>query len=272
MSEPASTSGPIGCDVEHVVRAERRHDAFEYHACSPADRIGRRRVPPRCARRPGRDHRAVRRLRLAMWLTFGHREETPLQCLILPIGLAQSQGGSRLHHLIAQVEGVGRRRTTPIWSNSRNGSVSRSKMLIIEGMDQAPLGEDPPVRVADPPLELGEVLVAEFGDLGIAQHHQAGLDVLGQRPARDGVMGQPPGEVDLADRGARPVDHGGRQHAADAQLLAEADQDRVDPGRVNVGQLGQVAHAHHDLGIGVSAGGSRGNGPARRRSRIRSAR
>ncbi len=74
------------------------------------------------------------------------------------------------------------------------------QVLIIESMDQSALGEDAPVRVADPPLELVEILRAELGDLGIAERHEARLDMLGQRPFRDGMMGQPARQVDLADR------------------------------------------------------------------------
>ena len=124
---------------------------------------------------------------------FGHREEAPLQCLILPIGLAQSQGGSRLHHLIAQVERVRRVGDAHLCEKPERVGVAQ-QMLIIECVDHAALGEDPPVRVADPPLELGEVVDAELGDLGIAEHHEAGLDVLRQgssRARRDGPVGGP---------------------------------------------------------------------------------
>ena len=68
-----------------------------------------------------------------------------------------------------------------------------------------------------------------------------------------GVVDQPPGQVQLADAAAAPVDDLRRQHAADAQLLAEAEQHDVDAGRVDVGQLGQVADAHHHLGLGIAA-------------------
>ena len=37
------------------------------------------------------------------------------------------------------------------------------------------------------------------------------------------------------------------------QLLAEADQQRVDPRGIDVGQLGQVADAHHQRGLGIAA-------------------
>ena len=67
------------------------------------------------------------------------------------------------------------------------------------------------------------------------------------------MVHQPPGQVQLADAAAAPVDDLGGQHAADAEFLAEAEQQHVDPGRVHVGQLGQVADAHQHLGLGIAA-------------------
>src|SRR5262249_46382572 len=64
---------------------------------------------------------------------------------------------------------------------------------------------------------------------------------------------QPASQVEFLYGRATPVDHLGCEHAADADLLAESGEHDVDPGRVHVGQLGQVADAHHQLGIGVSA-------------------
>ncbi len=126
------------------------------------------------------------------------------------------------------------------------------QMIAVERVEIAPLGEDSPVRVADSPLELGEVGCPERGNTRVPQRNQAGLEVLRQRPARDGVMRQPSGQVDLADRRAGPVDHRGGQHAPNTQLLAEADEQRVHSGRVHVGELGQVADAHEDRRVGIS--------------------
>ena len=61
------------------------------------------------------------------------------------------------------------------------------------------------------------------------------------------------GEDRLADGAARPVDDLGGQHVADPELLAEADQHRVDAGGVGLGQLGQVADAHEHLDVRVAA-------------------
>ena len=68
-----------------------------------------------------------------------------------------------------------------------------------------------------------------------------------------GVIHQPAGQVQLADAAAAPVDDFRGQHAADADFLAEAEQQHIDAGRIDVGQLGQVADAHQHLGVGIAA-------------------
>ena len=74
----------------------------------------------------------------------------------------------------------------------------------------------------------------------------------GNRALGDGVMHEPPGDVDLANGAARPRDHLGRQHGADAELLADGDHHGVHAGRVGGGELGEVADAHQHLGVWVS--------------------
>ena len=56
------------------------------------------------------------------------------------------------------------------------------------------------------------------------------------------------GMIDLPNSAAGPRDHLGRQDVADAQLLAEADQQGVEPGGVGDGQLGDVPDPHQHLG------------------------
>ena len=56
----------------------------------------------------------------------------------------------------------------------------------------------------------------------------------------------------LLDRAGRPVDHLGGEHVADAELLAEADQQRGDPRAVGLGQLGEVADPHEHLRLGMA--------------------
>ncbi len=72
--------------------------------------------------------------------------------------------------------------------------------FVVEGMDHSPFSEDSPVGVTDPELKLGQVVGAELGDLGVAQCNETGLQVLGQRMLRYGVISQPPGRVELSYR------------------------------------------------------------------------
>src|SRR4029077_1117077 len=124
---------------------------------------------------------------------------------------------------------------------------------VVERVNHAPFGEDAPVGVTDPTLELGQVVGAELGDLGVTQGNETGLQVLGQRVLFHGVISQPSRQIELSYRCSRPIDHGGRQYALDLQLLANPDQHRVDAGGIDVGELGQVAHTHDHSRIGVAA-------------------
>ena len=63
---------------------------------------------------------------------------------------------------------------------------------------------------------------------------------------------EPPSQVTFAHARSGPVDDLRREHAANAQLLAEAEQHDVDGGRVGVGQLGEIADAHHHFGIRIA--------------------
>ena len=135
---------------------------------------------------------------------------------------------------------------------------------VVEGVDPAVLGEDPPVGVLDPAGQLGEGLGAEPGGAGVSERDQAGLEVLGERPVLHRMIGEPAGEVDLDDRRPGPVDHRRGQDAPHAEFLAEPDEEGVHPGGVDVGQLGQVADPHQrrgfrpsssSLGIAHQAGG-----------------
>ena len=58
--------------------------------------------------------------------------------------------------------------------------------------------------------------------------------------------------VQLANGTAAPVDHLRCQHAANAELLAEAQQYHIDAGRINVGQLGEIADAQEHRGVGIA--------------------
>ena len=90
-------------------------------------------------------------------------------------------------------------------------------------------------------------------DVLVLDGQQPAVDVLGQRALLQRVVHELGGEDRLADGAARPVDDLGGQHVADAELLAEAEQQRVHAGGVRLGELGQVADAHEHLGVGVAA-------------------
>ena len=66
----------------------------------------------------------------------------------------------------------------------------------------------------------------------------------------DGVMHESARDVDLAHGAVRPVDHLRREHGANAELLADGDEDRVDAGGIGRRELGDVADPHHHLGVG----------------------
>ncbi len=127
------------------------------------------------------------------------------------------------------------------------------QLLVVHGDDFAALGEDAPVRVANPPLHLGQVMSAEFRNPRITQGHQARLNVLGNGAVRHCMMDEPPGEIELSNRRPRPVDDGRRQDASNRKLLAEPGQERVDSRRVDVGQLGEIAGSHDHRGLWVTA-------------------
>ena len=69
----------------------------------------------------------------------------------------------------------------------------------------------------------------------------------------DGMVHDPSRDVALGDARAGPVDHLRREDAVDAEFLADPQQQGVDPRRVDVGQLGEVADPHHHFGIGITA-------------------
>ncbi len=75
--------------------------------------------------------------------------------------------------------------------------------------------------------------------------HEARLDALGKRAVRDGVMHQSPRQVKLRTDERAQLMTSVVRTLRDPDLLAKSDQQRVDAGRVDVGQFGEIAHAHH---------------------------
>ena len=59
-------------------------------------------------------------------------------------------------------------------------------------------------------------------------------------------------QVELTPAAAGPVDDFGREHAADAEFLTEAAQNDVDAGGIGIGQLGEIADAHHHFDVGIA--------------------
>jgi hypothetical protein len=122
----------------------------------------------------------------------------------------------------------------------------------VERVDPVGVGEDPDVGVGDGRLQLAQLGLRVGGDVLVLDGEQPAVDVLGQRALLQGVVHELGRQDHLADGAARPVDDLGGQHVADAELLAEAEQQRVDAGGVRLGELGQVADAHEHLGVGVA--------------------
>ena len=160
-------------DVQRAVGVPGGDDPFEDHG----DALARSRA-------------AVSRSR---WLTSGSVRKPQSSAWSWRYALLKVKRGLGLHQLIAQVEGVRRvGHAHPVEEDERVGVAQ--EVRVVHGVDRPILGEDPPVRVLDPPRQLGEVLGAEPGDLGVAEHDQPRLDVLGQRPAgrrRDGPAAGP---------------------------------------------------------------------------------
>ena len=107
--------------------AEGRDDAFQDHA-----------GPRRCSRSVLA--RRSRTLLAAVLLSraaprdaadLGLGQESPLERLILAIGLAQRQGGSRLHQLIAEVERVRRVGDVHLLEEAEGIGVAEQLLLLI---------------------------------------------------------------------------------------------------------------------------------------------
>ena len=110
---------------------------------------------------------------------------------------------------------------------------------------------DPEVRVGDRLVEGAELRLRVVLGARVLDGEQAVVDVLGEHAALARRVHEAARHVDLPHGAPRPRDHLGREHVPDAELLAEPDQERVHPGRVGVGQLGDVADPHQHLGPGV---------------------
>ena len=123
-------------------------------------------------------------------------------------------------------------------------SVPRTKSSSLKTVIVVAVGEDAEVGILDGGVELAELGFVVLEDHRVLHRDQSVVHVLGQRALPHGVVHEPAGDVDLAHRAPCPRDHFGREHGADAGLLADGEQQRVDAGRVGAGELGDVADAH----------------------------
>ena len=123
---------------------------------------------------------------------------------------------------------------------------------VVEDADRLARVGDPEVRVGDRGLQGPELRFRPVLRPRVLHRQEAVVDVLGDHASRRGRVHQPAGHVDLAHRAARPCDDLGGEHVANPELLAEPDQQRVDPRGIGVGQLGEVADPHQHLGRGVA--------------------
>ena len=85
--------------------------------------------------------------------------------------------------------------------------------------------------------------------LAVVQAEQGGADAGGQAALLAGGEHDPAGGVGLLQRAAAMRAHLHDQHVADVQLRDDAHEHGGDAGGVGVGELGQIAGAHEDLGL-----------------------
>ena len=125
--------------------------------------------------------------------------------------------------------------------------------LGVEGVDPVGVGEDADVGVGDARVQLAQLGLRVGADLLVLDRQQPAVDVLGRRALLQGEVHELCRQDRLADGAPRPVDDLRGQDVADPELLTEAEQHRRDPGRVGLGELGQVADPHEHLDVGVPA-------------------
>ena len=121
---------------------------------------------------------------------------------------------------------------------------------VVVDVDAVGCGGDAPVAIGGGGGERGDV-VHRLGERGAVVHLQQALGVAA-RQVGFGAGGehQPAGKVVLGNRAPRMRAHLNHQHVADGELRANAEQHGGDAGAVGVGEFGQVAGAHQDLGGG----------------------
>ena len=112
---------------------------------------------------------------------FGASEETPVQGLILHIVFAKSQRRDRLGHFVAEIKSMARidRFVLRHLREQIKGIAAAKMHLVVDDVNQAALGEQTKIWVADVLSQFGQERLAMFAELGVAEQDQVRLQVLG---------------------------------------------------------------------------------------------
>src|SRR5206468_10000263 len=124
--------------------------------------------------------------------------------------------------------------------------------IVVVDCDRVAVGEDAEARVRDGAMEAPQLGVYAGEDSRVFYGHEPVVDAFGERVVGDGVVHEPPRDVDLAHGAAGPGDHFGREHGAHSQLLADGEEQRVHARRIRGGELGDVPDPHEERGAGVA--------------------
>ena len=192
---------------------------------------------------------------------IGWRQIAPVERALLAIGLAQGDRELGLHELPTQIEGVAGLVDAQLGEDLLDVRPP-DEDLVVEDRDGVPVGEDPEIGIFDfrmQPPKLGFVILE---DHRILDGEEPVVDPLGKGAVGERVVHEPPCDVDLPHRAAGPVDDFGGQNRAYSGLFADRQQNRIDPGGIGTGQLGDVADSHQLRRRRDSADAPRHNAPA----------
>ena len=175
------------------------------------------------------------------------RQIAPGQRALLTIGLAERHREAGFRQLLAEIEGV-RGIVHLELREDRLDVGAAHEALVVEDGDGLGVGEDAEVRIGDLGLQRAQLLLRVAEHDRILHGDEPLVHALGDRVLRHRVVHQPPGDVHFTHGAARPGNDFGREHGANAQLLAHGNQQRVHAGRIRRGQLGEIADPHQHLG------------------------
>ncbi len=149
---------------------------------------------------------------------LGLGQETPVERLVLSISLVQRDRRSGFHQLMTQIKRM-RRVFDAHLIEDYEWVGTNQKVGIVERVNSAILGKNPPVPILDPRRNLGETFGTKPRRLIISENDQSRFHSLGQGLLRDRVMDQAASQIEFDDRRPGPVDDRRGQDARDAQLL-----------------------------------------------------